>query len=210
MKKSLFTISVYLLLLVAFTGIDFAQSVSIGPRLTGNLNIYNQKGLTGTWNGIGIGIGGNVDVSFSQHIGLIVNLTVFDMKGFSNSQTANNVTTENSLTLSYLTIDPLFKAEFSGFYMVGGPSLGIKLGSSGERTQVAAGQNPGTQTLELDTKSVRFDIVAGTGYSFVLSPGMSLGTDFLVYIPVTDTYNFPGLSNSVLSLKLGASLKFKL
>jgi len=210
MKKSLFTISVYLLLLVAFTGIGFAQSVSIGPRLTGNLNIYNQKGLTGTWNGIGIGIGGNVDVSFSQHIGLIVNLTVFDMKGFSNSQTANNVTTENSLTLSYLTIDPLFKAEFSGFYMVGGPSLGIKLGSSGERTQVAAGQNPGTQTLELDTKSVRFDIVAGTGYSFVLSPGMSLGTDFLVYIPVTDTYNFPGLSNSVLSLKLGASLKFKL
>jgi hypothetical protein len=209
MKKSL-TLYICLILFAAFTSASIAQRVSIGPRLTGNLNIYNQKGLTGTWNGIGIGIGGTVDVTFSQHIGLMVNLTVFDMRNFSNSQTANNVTTENSLTLSYLAIDPMFKAEFSGFYMVGGPSLGIKLGSSGERTQVAAGQNPGTQTLELDTKSVRFDLVAGTGYSFALSPDMSLGTDFLVYIPVTDTYNFPGLSNSVLSLKLGASLKFRL
>ena len=209
MKRSVFILVVNLLLFFSFSSI-FAQRVSIGPRLTGNLNIYNQKGLVGTWNGIGIGIGGTVDVSFSQHIGLMVNLTVFDMKNFSNSQTANNVTTENSLSLSYLSIDPMFKAEFSGFYMLGGPSLGIKLGSSGERTQVAAGQNPGTTTLELDTKSVRFDIVAGTGYSFSVAPNMQLGTDFLVYIPITDTYNFPGLSNSVLSLKLGTSLKFRL
>jgi hypothetical protein len=210
MRKSFFTVSLCLFLLVVFSGASYAQRVSIGPRLTGNLNIYSQKGLTGTWSGIGIGIGGTVDVTFSQHIGLMVNLTVFDMRSFSNSSTANNVTTESSLSLSYLAIDPMFKAEFSGFYMVGGPSLGIKLGSSGERTQVAAGQNPGTQTIELDTKSVRFDLVVGTGYSFALSPDMLLGTDFIVYIPITDTYNFPGLSNSVLSLKLGASLKFRI
>jgi len=209
MKKSLFAFTVFLLL--SFTSsASFAQSVSIGPRVTGNMNIYNQKGLTGTWNGIGVGIGGTVDVSFSQHIGILVDLTVFDMKGFSNSQTNNNVTTENSLSLSYVTLDPLFKAEFSGFYMVGGPSLGIKLNSSGEVTQSAAGQNPNVQALNLDTKSVRFDIAVGTGYNFKLSPDMTLGTDFMAYIPITDTYNFPGLSNSIFSLKLGASLKFKL
>jgi len=156
------------------------------------------KRSTGTWNGIGIGIGGTVDVSFSRTIGLLVNLTVFDMKNFSNSQTNNNVTTENSLSLSYVSLDPMFKAEFSGFYMVGGPSLGIKLNSSGEVTQSAAGQNPAVQALNLDTKSIRFDIAVGTGYNF------------MAYIPITDTYNFPGLSNSIFSLKLGACLKFKL
>ncbi|OGU30754.1 MAG: hypothetical protein A2057_15920 [Ignavibacteria bacterium GWA2_35_9] len=210
MKKSLFTLSTCLLFLFAISSTSFAQGVSIGPRLSGNMNIYNQKGLTGTWNGIGIGIGGTVDVSFSRTIGLLVNLTVFDMKNFSNSQTNNNVTTENSLSLSYVSLDPMFKAEFSGFYMVGGPSLGIKLNSSGEVTQSAAGQNPAVQALNLDTKSIRFDIAVGTGYNFKLSPDMSLGSDFMAYIPITDTYNFPGLSNSIFSLKLGACLKFKL
>ncbi len=208
MKKSL--TSLYFLLIIVFSSASFAQSVSIGPRLTGNLNIYNQKGLTGTFNGIGIGIGGTVDVSFSQTIGMLVNLTVFDMKNFSNSQTNNNVTTENSLSLSYVTLDALFKAEFSGFYLVGGPSIGIKINSSGEVTQITAGQNPVVQAQNLDTKSIRFDLAFGTGYNFKLSPDMALGADFMAYIPITDTYNFPGLSNSIFSLKLGASLKFKL
>ncbi|GAB4287852.1 MAG: hypothetical protein Kow0098_04940 [Ignavibacteriaceae bacterium] len=209
--KSFFSfLSATLLVGMFYTIPVWGQKVAIGPRLTGNLNIYNQKGLTGTWNGIGIGVGGTLDILFSSKLGIMVNITAFDMRNFSNSTTANNVTTENSLTLSYLVIDPMFKAEFSGFYMVGGPSLGIKLASGGELTQVAAGANPATQSLQFDTKSVRFDIVAGTGYSFSLSPGMSLGTDFMVYIPVSDTYNFPGLSNSVLTLKLGASLKFVL
>ena len=210
MKKTFLYVVTIVLLSFTFSGQVFSQSVKIGPRLTGNLNIYNQKGLTGTWNGIGIGIGGVVDVSFSRTLGMLINLTVFDMKNFSNSQTNNNTTTESSQSLSYISIDPMFKAEFSGFYMVGGPSLGVKINSSGERTQSAAGQNPVVQSNDLDTKSLRFDIAAGTGYNFKLSPDMYMGTDFMVYIPITDTYDFPGLSNSILSLKLGVSLKFQL
>ena len=133
MKKSLFAFVVSLLLLSAPSA-SLAQVVKIGPRITGNYNIYNEKGLTGSWSAIGIGVGGTVDVSFSQHIGLMVNLTLFDMRNWGNSITQNNQTTEYSRTLSYLTIDPMFKAEFSGFYMIGGPSLGIKLGSSGTNT----------------------------------------------------------------------------
>jgi len=210
MKKSLFVVSAFLLLFFSFSSINFAQSVKIGPRLSGNFAIYNAKGLTGTWNGIGIGIGGTVDISFSEHIGLMVNLTAFDMKPFSNSLTQGNQTRETSLSLSYLTIDPMFKAEFSGFYMVGGPSLGIKLNSSGETSTVVTGQAPNVQAINPETKSVRFDIVVGTGYSFKLSPSMYLGSDFMAYIPITDTYNFPGQSNSIFTLKLGASLKFNL
>src|SRR5665811_768326 len=142
MRKSFSVVGVSLLLFFVFSNINFAQSVKIGPRLTGNFAIYNAKGLTGTWNGIGIGLGGTGDISFSEHIGIMVNLTAFDMKGFSSSVTQGNTTTETSLSLSYLTIDPMFKAEFSGFYMVGGPSFGIKLNSSGERSAVVTGQAP--------------------------------------------------------------------
>ncbi len=209
--KKYYSIIVLGLLFSLFLGeTGFAQRVLIGPRFSGNLNIYNQKGLTGTYNGLGVGLGGTVDASFSQHIGIMVNLTVFDMKNFSNSQTTNNTTVDQSISLSYISIDPLFKAEFSGFYMTAGPSFGVKLNSSGEVTQVVTGQAPATQPMNLDTKSIRFDIAVGTGYTFTLGEGMFMGTDFMAYIPLTDTYNFPGISNSVFSLKLGVSLKFKL
>ena len=57
---------------------------------------------------------------------------------------------------------------------------------------------------------MKFDIALGTGYNFQLTPTMTLAPDFMIYIPLTDTYDIPGLDNSLLSLKLGASLKFKL
>ncbi len=204
--KHLLTFSIIFLLSSSI----FAQTtVKIGPRVSGNFNIYNAKALQGTWNGIGVGIGGAVDVTFGKTIGLMVNLTAFDMKNFSNSQTFGNTTVDNSLSLAYLTIDPMFKAEFSGFYMVGGPSIGIKLNSSGETTQSGNGQNQ-VQPINPETKSIRFDIAVGTGYNFKLSSDMSLGTDFMAHIPITDTYNFPGTSNSIFSLKLGVSLRFKI
>lgn len=210
MRKHYSTFIFSILLLIVVSGSGLAQRVLIGPRITGNLNIYNQKGLTGSYNGIGIGIGGTVDALFSQHIGLMGNLTVFDMRNFSNSTTANNVTTERSLSLSYVTLDPMFKAEFSGFYMVLGPSFGVKINSSGEVNQTQTGQAPVTNPLNLDTEAIRFDIAVGIGYTFTLSEGMFMGTDFMAHIPLSDTYNFPGLSNSIFSLKLGVSLKFKI
>ncbi len=210
MKKQLVLVAACALLMGTAATNALAQKVMIGPRVTGNLNIYNSKGLTGTWNGIGVGIGGQIDVSFSQHIGLMANLTAFDMRNFSNSTTQGNVTTETSLSLSYLTIDPMFKAEFSGFYMVTGPSLGIKLNSSGEQSQTVTGVAPQVASISPETKSLRFDIAVGAGYTFPLSSSMSLGSEFLAHIPISDTYNFPGTSNSIFTLKLGAALKFKL
>ena len=209
MKKSINKLSTVLLLFILVGSIS-AQGVKIGPRLTGNLNIYNQDRLTGTWNGIGVGIGGTVDLSFNNVLGIVTNIIVFDMKNFSNEVTANNVTTETSLSLIYLTIDPLFKAEFNGFYMLGGFSAGIKISSSGERTQSATGQNPTVTTLNLETNSIKFDLAAGTGYNFKISSSMDLGADFMVFVPISDTFDLPAVGNSTLSLKLGASLKFKI
>lgn len=196
--------------IILFSYSTLAQSVKIGPRITGNFNIFNQDGLTGTWNGIGVGFGGTVDMTFGKTIGIMTNLIMFDMRNFSNSQTQNNVTTEQSLTLSYLTITPMFKAEFSGFYMVAGPSFGIKLNSSGEQTRTVTGQTPNVTTLNIETNSLVFDIAVGTGYNFKLSPGLYLGSDVMVFIPISKTYDTPGVSNSIFTIKLGASLKFQI
>jgi len=207
--KSLKTF-VFLSLFVLFSFSILAQSVKIGPRLTGNFNIYNADDVVGTWNGLGIGIGGTVDMTFSKTIGIMVNAIMFDMRNFSNSVTQNNVTTVTSGTLSYLTITPMFKAEFSGFYMVGGPSFGVMLNSSGEVTQTRTGQTPVVNPQNLATNSLVFDIAVGTGYNFKLSPGLYLGSDIMVFIPISKTYDQPGISNSIFTIKLGASLKFQI
>ncbi|MCB0725101.1 MAG: outer membrane beta-barrel protein [Ignavibacteriae bacterium] len=203
-------LAVIVLTALLHTEKTYAQKVLIGPRLSGNLNIYNQKGLTGTWNGIGAAIGGTIDVSFSPHIGLMANLNVFDMRNFKNSQTQGGVTTEQSYKLAYVTPEVLFKTEFSGFYMVAGPSLGINITNSGEITQTATGQTPVSQTSNPEVNTMRLDIKTGAGYTFSLGNNMYMGTDFMVMIPVTDTYNFTGVSNSVLTFQLGAALKFKI
>jgi len=207
--KSIKYLLVFSILFFMSVNILAQTTVAIGPRVIGNFNIYNEKNILGTWNGLGVGFGPTIDVTFGKHIGLMVNLTAFDMRNFSNSQTQNQVTTDISLTLSYLTLEPMFKAEFSGFYMVAGPSVGIKLNSSGEITQSGNGQNA-VQSINVETKSVRFDIAVGTGYTFKLSSDMGLGTDFLVSIPLTDTYNKPGISNGIFTMRLGVSLKFKI
>jgi len=210
MKKYIYAAAACLILICSFSTQSFAQRFLIGPRITGNLNIFNAKNLLGTWNGVGVGIGGTLDLSFNQHIGIMVNLTPFDMKNFSNSVTNNNTTTETSWTMSYVTVDPMFKAEFSGFYLVGGPSIAIKINSSGEETRSTPGQNPTVIPLGIQTNTVVLDLALGTGYNFTLSPGLYLGTDFMAYIPITDTYNLINTSNSIFSLKLGVSLKFKI
>jgi hypothetical protein len=55
-----------------------------------------------------------------------------------------------------------------------------------------------------------FDIAVGTGYNFKLSPGLVLGSDIMVFIPISKTYDTPGVSNSIFTIKLGASLKFQI
>ncbi|MDR3666344.1 MAG: outer membrane beta-barrel protein [Ignavibacteriaceae bacterium] len=211
MKNRIVTFSVFLLLIFSGANMSFAQDVLLGPRISGNLNIFNQQASSNfSFSGIGVGIGGTLDITFSKHIGLMVDLTAFDMRNVSASNTANNATTDVSLTLSYLTIDPMFALNFSGFYMVAGPSLGIKLGSSASETQTPANGNPTVTTYTIKTNSIVFDIATGVGYTFKLSPDMFMGTDFMVYIPLSNTYDLPGNSNSVLTLKLGVSLKFNI
>lgn len=209
MKNLKYTLLLVVLSLIMSNSL-FAQRVLIGPRIAGNYNIYNQKGLTGSYNGVGVSIGGQVDALFNKNIGILVNLNFFDMRNFSNSTTTNNVNTDASYTLSYATLDPMFQANFSNFYFGTGVSVGFKLNSTGEVTTSATGQTPQVTPSDIATNSVAFNIALATGYNFALSPSMQLGTDFNVYIPISNTYDVPGLSNSILTLKLGVALKFRI
>ena len=211
MKNRIVTFSAFVLLLFALVNTSFAQAVLLGPRISGNLNIYNEQTNSNySFSGIGVGIGGTLDVTFSKHVGIMVDLTAFDMRNVSASNTTNNTTTDVSFTLSYLTIDPMFALNFNGFYMVAGPSLGVKLGSSYTVTQTPTNGNPTVSTGTPKTNSIVFDIATGVGYTFKLSQDMFMGTDFMVYIPLSNTYDAPGNSNSILTLKLGVSLKFNI
>src|SRR5690606_13332117 len=207
-----FKIFVVLLVLTAIFSAEktYAQRVLIGPRVGGNMNIFNQKGLTGSWNGFGATIGGTIDVSFNKTVGLMANLNVFDMRNFKNTQTSGGVTTTQSQSLAYVTPEVMFKTEFSGFYLVAGPSLGINITNSSEVTQTATGQPPVPQSRDLEVNAIRFDIKTAAGYTFPLSDNMYMGTDFMIMIPVTDTYNFTGVSNNILTFQLGAALKFRI
>ncbi len=208
--------SVLVIAVILFAGVQssYAQRILLGPRLAGNYNIYNQKNLTASYNGIGISAGGQLDALFNKSIGILVNISAFDMRNFSNTTTTAqgnaSQTTENSITLSYCTIDPMFQANFSGFYMAAGPSIGFKLNGSGEQTVTQTGGQPQVAPLQLTFKSAIFGISTGLGYNIKLSPDMALGTDFFVNIPLSDTFDSPGTSNSVMTLKIGAALKFKL
>lgn len=202
------------LFVVIFNNSLFAQRIMLGPRLAGNYNIYNEKNLTASYNGIGISAGGQLDALFNKTVGILVNLNAFDMKNFSNTTTTaqgnQSQTVENSISLAYCTIEPMFQANFSGFFMAAGPSIGFKLNGSGEQTVTQTGGTPQVAPLTLNFKSAIFGIATGVGYNIKLSPDMALGTDFFVTIPISNTFDTPGTSNSVLSLKIGAALKFKI
>src|SRR5690606_6223403 len=109
-----FKIFVVLLVLTAIFSAEktYAQRVLIGPRDGGNMNIFNQKGLTGSWNGFGATIGGTIDVSFNKTAALKATLNVFDTRNLKNTQTSAGVTTPQSKSLAYVTPQVMFQSEF--------------------------------------------------------------------------------------------------
>jgi hypothetical protein len=89
--------------------------------------------------------------------------------------------------------------------------VGIKLGGSGEQTVTqTGGGNPKVNTLNTNYNSIRFGIAVGTGYNFNLSQGLYMATDIVAGIPLSKTFDAPGLSNSIFTLKLGVALKFSI
>ena len=114
------------------------------PQTGMNFNLHTGSDIE-SGSGFGLVMGGGVDMQFSSSIGLIANLQFYDNRSGSISQTGSNqyqdqqgnpvsstITADNSVSLAYFMIEPLFKLSIpnSGFYFVVGPCIGFNVEGS--------------------------------------------------------------------------------
>jgi len=169
--------------------------LSVVPQTGLNFNLHTGSDIE-SGSGLGLVIGGGVDMQFSKSIGLIANLQFYDNRSGSISQTgsgqyqdnqgnpvSSTITADNSISLAYFMIEPLFKLSLpnGGFYFVVGPCIGFNVEGSTEQTVTESFPPPYTNN---DTKKtskstlketqVRFELKAGAGYDIPISRLISL------------------------------------
>jgi Outer membrane protein beta-barrel domain len=206
MKKSLSLltiIQIFFLTLLIIPCTNYAQfKLKVGPNLGMNFNLHTGSDVE-SGSGLGMVIGGTVDMQFTPTIGLIANLQFYDNRSGSISQTgsqqyndgqggtvSSTITVDNSISLAYFVIEPLFKLNVrgSGFYFFMGPSIGFNVEGSSEAVYTETFPPPFNNNDQKKTSKstlkdllVRFEIKAGGGYdiwlsnSVVLSPQLSFG-----------------------------------
>ncbi len=199
--KRLLAIILFILLLIPGSGL--AQfKLKIGPSLGMNFNLHTGSDIE-SGSGFGLVVGGSVDMQFTQTIGMIANLQFYDNRSGSISQSgskqydngqggvvSSTITLDNSISLAYFVIEPLFKLNLpgSGIYFFMGPSLGFNVEGSTESVYTETfpppyNTNDTKQTGKSTLKDllVRFEIKVGGGYdiwisnSVVLTPQLSFG-----------------------------------
>ena len=174
----------------------FAQfKLRVAPQTGLNFNLHTGSDIE-SGSGLGFIIGGGVDMQFSNMIGLIANLQFYDNRSGSISQTGSNqyqdnqgnpvsstVTADNSISLAYFMIEPLFKLSIpnSGFYFVMGPCVGFNVEGSTEQTITESFPPPYTSNDSKKTSKstlketlVRFELKTGAGYDIWLSKSIAL------------------------------------
>lgn len=174
----------------------FAQfKLKVVPQTGMNFNLHTGSDIE-SGSGFGLVVGGGVDMQFSSSIGLIANLQFYDNRSGSISQTGSNqyqdqqgnpvsstITADNSVSLAYFMIEPLFKLSIpnSGFYFVVGPCIGFNVEGSTEQTitesfppPYTSNDSKKTSKSTLKETQVRFELKAGAGYDIPLSRVISL------------------------------------
>lgn len=176
-------LSLFLVLfcLIAFTSQSNAQfKLKLGPTLGMNFNLHTGSDLPESGSGFGFLFGGTLDMEFTPMIGLITNMQFYDNRSGDYDITGTvqgiSYTVENSASLSYFMIEPLFKLSIpnSGFYFAMGPAIGFNL--SGEFEQRITSQNDQVTFQDGSTKSkstirntlARFEVKLGAGYDIPL------------------------------------------
>jgi len=194
--------------------------LKLGPNTGMNFNIATGSDVEETANGFGFFIGGTVDMEFTPTIGLITNMQFYDNRSVS-SETEGTVqgisyTIENSTSLAYFMIEPLFKLSLpgSGFYFVAGPCVGfnvegsIEANLSSANDQVTFQDGSTKQKATLRNTLVRFELKVGSGYDFVLSPLITLAPQFTFGYGITKVVE--NVESRVLTIQLQAAVKFGL
>jgi hypothetical protein len=176
-----------LLFITGMISVNAQTKLSLAPVVGLNFNIHNGSDLDESSTGFGMVIGGQADITFNRSIGLQTNLMFFDKRSASLSETQTEggvtFTSDNSVSLTYLQIEPLLKVNFpSNFYLLFGPTLGFNLSAESENEITI--ETPGFTFEDGSTKSeskgtirntsTRFELKAGAGVEIPLSYNLSL------------------------------------
>lgn len=210
MKKFLFVLIIIFSGLFLSSNQSYAQfGMKVGPSVGLNLNVASGDLTQDTYTGLGILLGGQIDMSFTPVIGLITNVNFYDNKSVSNSVTENNVTTDDAISLGYFEIQPLFKLSVpnSGFYFFAGPGVGFNIEATEKVTQTVGNNAPQTGKGTLKNLGTRFELKAGSGMNIHLSSLVDLAPEFSFAYGLTDVFS-TGNSWKVMSFNLSAVIKF--
>lgn len=208
MKKLLLFAVISLLFL---SGQTFGQfHLKAGPVLGLNVNIASGDLTTDTYSGLGMLLGGQVDMSFTPMIGLITNLYFYDNKSISNSITQGNVDFTEDVSLAYLMIEPLFKLSIpmSGFYFFAGPGVGFNIQASDEQTETIGNNNPQTNKSTLKNLATRFALKIGSGFDISTGPLVDIAPEVSFTYGLTDVFS-KGASWKILTINFSGIVKFK-
>jgi hypothetical protein len=183
--KVLLTIAAVMLM---FVSNSFAQfKMSVAPVSGMSFNIHNGSDLNQSGNGFGVVAGALVDIQFNKSIGLITNVGFYDNRSGSYEdnitfQPGVEGTVENSVSLSYFTIEPLFKFQPSRFYLMVGPAIGFNLSAENEIVETITtpgwtfdGENTTRKSKgTIRNTNVRFELKAGAGYNIPVAKGFEI------------------------------------
>ena len=208
MKKVLFTI----LCVAGFSFVSSAQfKMSLGPVVGMNYNFYHGSAISNSnmsYNGIGVSIGGQADMSFTPVIGMLISLTAYDMLSASGSITQQGTKSVQDISLGYLMVSPALKFMVPntglGFFV--GPGIGFKLTGKSEQYQISGGQR--TQTAassDLLNVNPRVAGQIGMSYDFDLK-GIYLSPYFIYDHGFTDVTE--GGEWKASGVKVGLTCKF--
>lgn len=193
--------------------------LKVGPNLGLNYNIGTGSDVTETMTGIGMVIGGTVDMGFTPTIGLITNLQFYDNRsgGTSSEGSVQGIayTIDSDNSIAYFMIEPLFKLTLPGssIYFVMGPAFGFNVQGSydvritSQNNQVTFNDGSTKATGSLKNMLVRFALKFGSGYD------IKIGSIFL-----TPQLGFEyGLTNvqsdikaRILTIQLTTAVKFSI
>ncbi len=219
--KKLFTFLflVSMLFLLASNNNHAQFRLKLGPQLGLNYNIGTGSDVKETFTGIGMLIGGSVDMSFTPTIGLLTSMQFYDNRSGGTSTEGSvqgiSYTVNDDRSLAYFMIEPLFKLTLpsSSFYFVAGPAFGfnvqgsydIRITSANNQVTFQDGSTKATGSIK--DLLVRFALKFGSGYDFKIGS---------IYLTPQLAFEY-GLTNvqtdvkaRILTIQLTTAVKFAL
>ncbi len=161
----------------ALSSLAQAQSqTALGIAVGVNYNVHTGSDLPAKATGAGLIIGGQADIAFSRSAGLLTTVAFDNRIGkYSQSGTdaGHEFTMDVSVTVAYLSIEPLFKYVIPDrpWYLVTGPCLGIPVQGKSQTILTTPGfaidgYESSTINTTIENLKSRIEWKIGAGYFF--------------------------------------------